>query len=377
MLLTLLHSTARMTNQPLLTVLALMGLTLISALLTACDNPSSAISGKGGAKARPAPQVEAATVFSDSRALRREENGTLEAMRVVRVFNQEEGRILTLGLREGDAAAAGQLLAQLDDSLIKAELDKTVAARRQAQLDLKRLERLPARLASEDALARARTALDLARAEEALQAERLSYMQIKAPFAGVISERLQEPGDVVPRYSHLLTLIDPQSLFIKVSVPEALLSSTQVGDAVDLRIDALAETRFPGKVSRIYPGIQASTRRGILEVKALPLPVGARAGQFCRVGLYLPVQTRLLIPFNALRHDVQGAYVYRIDEKNTVHRVGVRAGVQFDAYVQILQGLEAGQAVVSKGFVGLREGSPVTVLHAESSAPTSPAAQTD
>ena len=163
--------------------------------------------------------VEAVTVRAEPLAYRAERTGTLRARREVRVFNQEEGRIAELPLFEGDRVVAGAVMARLDETLLRAQLDKAEAQRRQAELDLKRLQGLAAkRLASEDELARARTALEVARAEEALLRTRLGYAVIHAPFTGVVTERLAEPGDVAPRHTHLLTLMDPGSLILEARI---------------------------------------------------------------------------------------------------------------------------------------------------------------
>lgn len=334
-------------------------------LVAACDaGPDTAQRPQ-----RPAPAVETATAVIESVSLKRAEAGTLESSRSVRVFNQEPGRILELPYREGDAVAQGDVLVQLDDTAIRAELKKALAARRQAEIDLRRLEKLPSRLASEDEIARARTAVDLALAEETLQRTRLDHTRITAPFAGLISERRWEPGDVAPLHSHILTLIDPNALRIKVSVPERLLSPIRVGDGVTIRIDALGEAPRPGHVTRIHPTIDPLTRRGTLEVVPEPIPPGALPGQLCRVELALPPQERLLIPNAALRHDAQGAHVYAVDDQSRVSRLAVYAGAQIDARVEILQGLEAGRQVVVKGFTGLREGATVRILTARSDPP--------
>ena len=280
------------------------------------------------------------------------------------VHSERAGRILQLPFFEGDRVQANATLVQLDDALIRAELDMAVATREQAELDLKRLQGLvPKKLATDDELARAHTELDLARAAETLQRTRLARTVIKAPFAGVISERLMEPGDVVPVDEHILTLFDPMLITATVHVPEQLLSQVVVKDAVRVRIDSLGDSDFSGVIQRVHPTIDPATRQGTVEVRLDPVPKGARPGQLCRVSLATPEKPRRTIPLNALQYDPQGSYVYRLDENSKAQRVEVRSGLQFGDQVEILEGLADGEQVVTKGFLGLRADLKVRVVN--------------
>ncbi len=98
----------------------------------------------------------------------------------------------------------------------------------------------------------------------------------------MITERLFEPGDVVPLHSHIMTLIDPNSLQVKIRLSEIRIPLKQQGDKVEISIDALGDARYHGRISRIYPTIEPKTRKGTVEVVLLPVPAGARAGQLAR-----------------------------------------------------------------------------------------------
>ena len=350
----------KLTQKYLLTMATVACCTL---WLSACSQgPDTQQAGKKDKK-RPAHAVEIITVAQQPTRIKRTLTGTLEAPRTVHVYSERAGRILSLPFYEGDRVTAGAELVRLDNALIRAELDMAVASRKQAEVDLKRLKNLvPKKLATEDELARASTALDLTRAAESLQRTQLSRTVIKAPFAGVISVRLQEPGDVVPLNEHILTLFDTTLITATVRVPEQLLSQVAVGDAVSVRIDSLGDQTFPGDILRIHPIVDPATRQGTVEVRLQPVPKGTRPGQLCRVTVETPELPRRTIPLNALQYDPEGAYVYRLDEKSMAQRVPVRSGLQFGEQVEILEGLADGDRVVSKGFLGLRAGKKVRVV---------------
>ncbi|HEY5789251.1 MAG TPA: efflux RND transporter periplasmic adaptor subunit, partial [Gammaproteobacteria bacterium] len=334
-------------------------LLLAALLLAACQPADDGTPAKGGKRERQPQLVETVAVQSRAIAHAVTRTGTLRANRVVQLFNQEEGQVAALPFSEGDQVAAGTLVARLDDTLLRAQLDKAEATRRQAASDLKRLQSLKQRaVISDDELNRAETALQVADAEQALLRARLGYSTIRAPFDGIVAERKLEPGDVAPRFTHLLTLYDPGSLVIEATLSELLLAQVAAGDRVPVRIDALGEATFPGHVVRIHPTIDPRTRLGTLEIALDDPPPGARPGQLGRVALTLPASVRRVIPYPALRRDTQGEYVFRVAE-GKVRRVAVRSGLLLGDEVEIVEGLADGEPVVLRGFLGLNDGTAV------------------
>jgi RND family efflux transporter MFP subunit len=285
---------------------------------------------------------------------------SLRALREVRITNQEEGEIIEVAAREGEPVRRGQALVRYDDRILRAELDKAAAALKQAELDHLRNRQLKERgFVSEDAVSRAATGLEIARAEERLLRARLRHMVIEAPFSGVVSARHAEPGNVTPRHTHLLTVIDPSQLVTDVTVSELVLPDLRVGDPASVRIDALGEALHPGRIVRIHPSIDPLTRTGRVEVVLDPVPSGARPGQFSRVVISSGARERLLVPLAALRRDVDGEYVFVYQDDGTVRRAPVASGLRLADKVEIRSGLEAGMPVVVKGFIGLAAGDKV------------------
>lgn len=321
------------------------------------------------AASAPAHLVETAVVRSEQIAPSAVRTGSLRAQREVQILSQEEGRIIALPHFAGDVVRRGDLLLQLDDALLAAELRKSEAQRRQMELDLGRLERLIRnQLITEEELARARTALDITLAEEQLLRTRLGHTRITAPFDGVISLRRAEPGDVVPRFTHVLTLTDLTSLVTTTSVSELLLPSLATGDAVRIHIDALGGEAHTGRILRIHPAIDPATRQGVVEVALDPVPTGARPGQLCRVQFIGRPQPRRVIPFAALRRDNSGEFVFSIDAEGHAQRSAVVSGMQLGEDVELLSGPDTGSVVITKGFLGLAAGTKVKTVASLTSA---------
>lgn len=342
----------------------------LAGILAGCQD-SGDVLPQGKAAERPPHLVEAVPVAQQEIAYSTTLTGTLHARRHVRLFNQEEGRIDELPVFEGDVVRKGQLLLRLDDRLLSAEMEKAAATLAQARTDLRRIETVVAkRLAPEDELARARTAVQVAKAEMDLLRTRLEYTELHAPFDGVITERLAEPGDVAPRHTHLISLADPDSLFTELNVSELLLPALSPGDPVEVRIDALGDASGAGRIARIHPTVNASTRQGKVEVNLTRIPPGASAGQLGRVTLRTRISERQVLPFAALRRDPEGEYVFVVNGENRAERRGVRTGLRLGELVEVVEGVQTGESVVVRGFLGLNSGKRVRLP--EATADTSP-----
>jgi len=341
---------------------SLIPLLLIGLVVGACNDANNPDQDTSRSK-REAQAHVVATIPARMQSVQSQltTSGTIEAGTTVRLFNEVSGKIQYLPYHEGDTVSANTIVIGLDDDIIQAELDKATATREQARIDYQRLKKLQKQLASDEEIARAHTALDIAVADEQLQQSRLDKTVIKAPFDGVITERHYEQGDVVPLHSHILTMIDPESLQVRIHLAENWIPQIQLDDQVEIRIDALDNSAHPGLIKRIHPTIDANTRKGTVEIAFKPVPFGARAGQLARVTLKTRPSSRLVVPSHALHHDAKGAYVYVVGEKSTTSKIYVTKGAQYGDAIEITSGIHDNDAVVIKGFNGLRHGKKVEV----------------
>lgn len=336
-------------------------LMLFSLLLAACSEPPAP-----ARKAATPHLVETVLVVPERVAIEQERTGTLRPVQEVRIFNQEEGRITELPFHEGDKVEQGEVLARLDDRLLRAQLARAQALRQRAEKELNRISGLAKRgLASQTELTRVETEQAVASADEQVLRTRMDYATLRAPITGVISARLSEPGNIAERYTHLLTLTDTRTLITEVSVSELLINKLALGQSVTLSIDALRDAEgshaLAGTISRIYPSVDAATRNGTVEISLQAVP-GARPGQLARVLLRTQEAERLLIPFVALRRATEGEYVFSVDAGGKAVKQAVRTGLRVGERVEVLSGLQPGSQVVVRGFTNLRDGKAVTVV---------------
>ncbi len=344
---------------------------VLSLIVSSCDNAgdNNVNSPRGG---KTLHRVEVIKVENKPVFLSQTVSGTLEAVTKIRLYNEESGRITKLPYHEGDLVKLGTLLVQLDNEVLKTDVAKAKAAREQAAVDLSRVKKLlPKKIATEEEVARASTVLDLAVAEEKHQLTRLQRTSIKAPIDGLITRRLYEPGDLLAQQSHIHSIIDPSELRLKASLAERWIPLVKANQPVTLRIDALGQKPFSASVVRIHPTIDASTHKGIIEILLNPVPKGASVGQFSRAEIELKATDRLVIPVHTIQYEPEGAYVFRVIEddngKSIAEKVFFEQGQQFGSMTEVLSQLKPGDKIVSRGYLGLRNGKQVAIAGSDSS----------
>jgi len=339
---------------------------IVSIASLSCSDPSS------GDKHSRGHLVNVAQVVYSPMQSEQILSGTLKANKKVKIFNQEEGLIIDLPVYQGDTVEKGQLLIQLDSALIQAEHNKAIIAHRQATLDFKRLKKLQKRrLTTEEALSRAQTAVELTKAEETVLAIRLQYTQIKAPFSGVISQRMKETGDVVSKFSHIVSLADISQLKVEVNLSERLINNIIIGTTLNVLLypqgDSKQAQPYPSTITRIFPTIDEATRQGTIELTLNTLPPlkesGLKPGQLCRVVFKRQANARLHIPLTAIKHNFNGSYVYKIIKGQAIE-TKVTTGMQLGSASEIISGLKVNDQVVIQGFLGLKNKKKVAVENA-------------
>ncbi|MFK5984479.1 MAG: efflux RND transporter periplasmic adaptor subunit [Pseudomonadota bacterium] len=311
------------------------------------------------------PVVQVTTVKNRALSFSTTLTGTIEAKRQVKIFNQIEAVLIKLPFYEGQQVKNNQTIALLDKTLVQLEVDKAIVLEKQSSLNLNRIKKLiPKNLVSKDEVSQAETLYAIAKTERKKQQTKLSYTVIKAPFTGVISQRLNEPGDVLSEHSHILSLIDTSQLIVKFELSELLLPDIHINDQLNIQIDALGTQVFSSKIIRKHPVIDTITRQGVVEAILSSPPIGAMPGQLSRVHFISKKKNYLSIPVAAIRHDQHSAYVFLFNtQQQTVSKRKVNMGITIDSYIEITNGLKQGDKIIIKGQYGLKSGSKVQIIN--------------
>ena len=323
--------------------------------------------GSGGPGGRSGPrevpvQVARAELGKIARALT--VSGVVEPIRSVGVNSQMSGALLFLEAEEGATVRKGQVLAKLDDRELRAQLTAAEAAFQVAESAHARAKQLRERqVITLPEYERDRTAYAAAEAELDQIKTRLGYATIAAPISGVVTEKRVESGDIVANQSRLFTIADLSTKVVLVQVSELDVVNLHEGNQVDVALDAFPGRELRGRIRRIFPSADPTTRLVPVEVALEGESADlARPGFLARVTFALGEREHvLLVPASAVVNGTTSQAVYVVEE-GKAHRRDVRTGLISRGQVEIEQGLGEGDVVVTVGNNTLQDGAAVRVL---------------
>ncbi|MCS6896666.1 MAG: efflux RND transporter periplasmic adaptor subunit, partial [Nitrospira sp.] len=254
--------------------------------------------------------------------------------------------------REGMAVSKGQPVIQLDGRDLEAELARAVAELDNAKTHLDRMTQLYERDAvSKQEMENAVRAHRVAEANRKAIEAQLSYTVVRAPFDGVITETLVEAGELASPGQPLLRMENTRHLRLEATVAEGDVKSVSPGDKVPVIIDALGGRMLTGVVARILPAGDPQTHTFTVKVD-LPTTPGLKSGMFGRLQLDKGMQPTLLLPDTAVAERGQLVSVFVVGQDKIARLRWVKAGRRFDRQVEILSGLNIGEAVLREAALG-------------------------
>jgi len=328
------------------------------ALAAGCGPRHEASGARAQATVPPAP-VRVQPVVTSDLASHEEVVGTVRARVRATLEAKISGRIAEMPVRLGQKVEAGQLVARLEAAEVRARLEQAEAALQQTERELKRVKSLYEQQATtraeyENAESRflvAKGTLEEARAM-------LAYVEVRAPFQGVVTRKWADVGDLAAPGKPLVNLEDPQHLQVEADIPEALAGRIGLGAKLAIRADGVPNN-LVGTVEEIAPVADSLSRT--VQVK-LDLPAGApvRPGQFARLLAPVGETKTLSVPASAVVRRGQLELVFVVTT-NTAQLHLVKTGRHTSDAVEIVSGLDAGDSVVVEGAQRLVDGQPVTL----------------
>ncbi len=307
-----------------------------------------------------APALQTATVQTqpavvESHAATEEVVGTVRSKQRAVVEAKVSGRVLEYTATPGTRVQRGDLLARLDVQEIQARVDQARALFDQARRDFDRQKQLISSNATtrqEYEAAEARVKVATAGLSEA--ETMLGYASVSAPFDGVVTRKLADVGDLAMPGKPLLEIESPTALRFEADLPEAILDRVQLGAKLPVRLSKVVE----GTVSEISPVADPVSRTFLVKLDLPPVD-GLRTGQFGRVSVPVAETQLLLVPRAAVLKRGQMELVFVARDGRAVLRL-VKTGKGLDGRVEILSGLEAGEAVIVSDTTRLIDDQPVT-----------------
>ena len=289
--------------------------------------------------------------------------GTAQANESIEIRPQVTETVEKIHFEEGQQVEAGQILVELDDAQLQAEVAQARAQLVDSESQFRRATELfETRAVSASELERLEAQRDADRAVLAAAQARLEDTVIRAPFAGRIGLRRVSPGSLVSSDTVITTLDDTSIIKLDFDVPETALAKLDVGLVVRAQSAAYPDAVIEGTVSSIDTRIDPVTRT--VRVRAL---VDNDEG-LLRPGMFLTVTAAredvrsLVIPEQALVPEQSRQFVFVVLDNQTVEKREVQTGRRRPGQIEILHGLQPGEVVVAEGTQKARPGEPVNVV---------------
>ena len=380
------------------------------AAVVGCSKPEEPLMSKappGGARVTVRPAL-GETVQAGVEAV-----GTVTSRRQTVLSSKVLARVVAVSRREGDRVHADEVLVELDDRDLRAELERAQAAAREAQDALEEITQAiqaadaaieaasaAADLANatlgryttlyerrsvspheyDEVVARAKSAAaELARARQsraALVAKRqqagarieqadaavasarvrLSYARVTAPSDGIVVARMVEPGSVAAPGAPLLTL-DEERYRLEVAMPETDAAALRIGQPGRVTIDALRRP-LDATITEILPSADPRTRTVTVKLD-LPASPDLRSGLYGTARFGVGQRAALLLPRAAIDRRGQLERVFVVDQDNVARMRLVTTGRAYGDRVEVLSGLDPGERVVVEGSERVTDGARV------------------
>jgi membrane fusion protein, multidrug efflux system len=293
-------------------------------------------------------------------------SGVVEPIRTVGVNSQLATAVLSIRAEEGDRVETGQILATLDDREIAAQVASAEANFRIAESTYRRTQQLRERqIVTQAEYDRDFAAYLTTQAQLEQFQTRLEYATVRAPFSGVITDKLVEAGDVVGNQTRLFTIADVSTMVVRVRVSELDVVDLRPGDDVQVALDAFPRRAFDGRVRRVFPAADPESRLVPVEVemRGEGTQLG-RPGFLARTTFALSArENALLIPSSALVTGTGGTTAVFVINEDRARRRTVTTGLTSEGRIEILSGLTEGEVVVSSGTTMVRDGGAVRMVN--------------
>jgi membrane fusion protein (multidrug efflux system) len=334
------------------------------AAVAACNRAESAGKGPGGpggpGGGPPAMPVEAAAARSDTVIDAILATGQIEALQSIQLRPDVEGRLVQILVREGSRVARGTPLFKIDDAELKAQVAQITAERDLARQSLNRTrDLLGQKASSQSELERAEATMRSNEAQLQLLQVRLDRTLVRAPFAGVLGQRLVSLGDYVTTDTRLAALqtVSPQRATFQV--PERYAEQLKVGQQVGFRVASLPGREFTGKVDFVDPVVQLPGRTILVKAQVPNPRRELQSGMFIEARLATAVRPNaVVIPEDAVL-PLQGTNFVWVVNNGKATRRQVELGVRTPGFVEVKSGVEKAEQVVVGGQERLAEGAPV------------------
>ncbi|MCC6486621.1 MAG: efflux RND transporter periplasmic adaptor subunit [Candidatus Hydrogenedentes bacterium] len=387
-------------------------LAVVAASVTGCGSSPAAHESNSPSQSVQAPVT---TVREQLISVPYEAVGTVRAKMTTTIQSKIMGHVLAVNVREGDRVEAGQVLVEVDSREVDAQVQRAESALREAREMRQDTEKMTqaavhsqtaadagndlaaaafrrykalaekqavSRQVYDEAEARSKgAAADAARAAEMVLSARAklgeadarvqqaeaglsnaetlrSFAKVTAPFAGIVTRKTVEVGDLAAPGSPLLILEDGQHYRLEAQVDEEQVHRIALGAAAEILLDGPQTAELAGRVAEIAPTSDPSSRTFVVKID-LPQSAPVWSGMFGRARFVTGENHVLTVPASAVFQRGQLTGVYALDENGVARLRLITTGKRFGSDVEVLSGLQAGETIVADNTGAVVDGAAV------------------
>ena len=335
-------------------------------LLSACQQGGEAEDDETEGEETPPIPVEITTAVRGDIFATYTGTAPIEAIAEADVIAKVDGEVRRLHVEEGDIVAKNQVLATLDGDRLRLELSESQARLRKMQRDFQRNKELQAKgLISEGDFEKIQYDMEALEASYNLASLELDYTQIRAPIAGVISERYLKLGNTIKTGEPVFRVTSLDKLVAYMFIPEREFRQIAAGQPVLINIDAIPGAPVTTAVTRISPIVDPATGTFKITIEISGDDRRIKPGMFGRMSIvYDKHENVLQVPRSAIIESTNTKSVFVVEENVGVRRT-VETGFSSGGMVEITSGLNGDESVITVGQIGLKNDANVVVINAQ------------
>ena len=285
--------------------------------------------------------------------------GSLLPDEEVELSFETSGKVVSILFKEGTRVKKGKLLAKINDKPLQAQLLKLKAQRKLSEeKEFRQRQLLDRDAISRESYDQVSTELQSLKADILLIEARISETELRAPFDGIVGLRMISEGAYATTQTKIVRLVKISPLKIEFSIPERYAGEITPGYSIDFIIDGVQDT-FNASVYAIEPKINVDTRTIVARALYPNTNEELKPGRFAKVeALLSQVDSAVSIPTEAVIPEMDGekVFVYR---NGKAEQVRVTIGLRTESKIQIKEGLQFGDTLLTTAILQLRHKLPV------------------
>ncbi len=276
---------------------------------------------------------------------------------------ETSGRIVGIYFDEGTRVRKGDLIAKVNDRPLQAQLQRLKAQKRLIEeREFRQRSLLERDAISQESYDQVATELQVIEADIALVEARIAETELRAPFDGIVGLRYLSEGSNVTPNTKIARLVKNQPLKVEFSVSERYSGQINEGFPINFRIDG-RDNSYNATVYAVEPKIDVRTRTILVRAIYPNLNEDLQPGRFAGISIQLSqIENAVAVPTEAIIPEMDGekVFVYR---SGRAQAVNVRIGLRTESHIQIIDGLEFGDTLLTTGVMQLRPNAPVDIYY--------------